>query len=50
MAGFEDSHPKTEARNLALEVAILFQFQRFHNLVHDPQPFEPWKQEFLEKE
>ena len=50
MAGFEDSRPKTQAWNLAPAVAILFQFQKSQHLVHDPQCFEPWKQEFLEKE
>ena len=50
MAGFEDFRPKTQAWNLAHADAILFQFQKFQNLVHDPQCFEPWKQEFLEKE
>ena len=42
MAGFEDSRPKTQARNLAPAGAILFQFKRFKNLVQDPQFFEPW--------
>ena len=42
MAGFEDSRPKTQARNLASAVAILFQFKRFQNLVQDPQFFEAW--------
>ena len=50
MVGFEYFCPKTQARNLAPAGAILFQFQKFQNLVHDPQCFEPWKQEFLEKE
>ena len=50
MVGFENSCPKTQARNLAPAGAILFQFLKFQNLVHDPQCFEPWKQEFLEKE
>ena len=50
MAGFEDSRPKTQASNLSPVGAILFQFQKFQHLVHDPQRFEPWKQEFLEKE
>ena len=50
MASFEDSRPKTQARNLVPAGAILFQFQKFQNLVHDPQFFEPWRQEFLEKE
>ena len=44
MAGFENSRPKTQAWNLA---AILLQFQRFWDLVIDPQLFEPWRQEFL---
>ena len=46
MAGFEDSCPKTQAWNLAPVGAILFQFQKFQNLVHDPKFFEPWKQKF----
>ena len=50
MAGFENSRPKTQARNLAFVGAILFQFQKFQNLVHDPQFFDPWKEEFLEKD
>ena len=50
MAGFEDSCPKTQAWNLAPVVTILFQSQKFQNLVNDPQFFESWKQEFLEKE
>ena len=50
MASFGDSCPKTQAQNLAPVSAILFQFQKFQNLVHDPQFFEPWKQEYLEKE
>ena len=50
MAGFEDSCPKTQARNLAPAAADLFQFQKFQKLVHDPQIFEPWKKEFFEKE
>ena len=41
IAGFEDSRPKTEGRNLTLEGAIFFQFQKIHNLAHDPQFFEP---------
>ena len=47
MAGFEDSRPKTQASNLAPVGAILFQFQKLQNLVHDPQFFEYWKQEFF---
>ena len=35
MGGFEDSCPKTQARNLAPACAILFQFKRFQILVHD---------------
>ena len=50
MAGFEDSRPKTKAPNLASAGAILFQFQKFQNLVHYPPLFEPWKRECLEKE
>ena len=50
MAGFEDSRPKTQALNLAPVGAILFQSQKLQHLVHDPQCFEPWKQQFLEKE
>ena len=37
MAGFVNSGPKTQARNLALKGAILLQFQKFHILVNDPQ-------------
>ena len=50
MAGFEDFRPKPQARNLAAAGSILFQFQKFKNLAHDPQFFEPWEQECLEKE
>ena len=50
MAGFEDFRPKTQAWNLALTDSILYQFQKSKDLVHDPQLFEPWEQEFLEKE
>ena len=50
MVGFEDSCPKTQAWNLAPAGAILVQIQRFQNFVHDPQFFEPWQQEFSEKE
>ena len=50
MASFEDSSPKTQASNLAPAGAILFQFQKFQNLVHDPPFFKPWKEEVLEKE
>ena len=50
MASFENSRPKTQASNLAPESVILFQFQKFQNLVHDPQLFELWKQEFFKKE
>ena len=49
MAGFEDSFPKTQALILAPPGAILIQFQKFQNLVHDPQFLEPWKQIFLKK-
>ena len=50
MASFEDLCPKTQAWNLAPAGTILFQFQQFQNYVHDPKFFEPWKQEYLEKE
>ena len=50
MASFEDPRPKTKAQNSALVGAILFQFQKFQNMEHNPQIFEPWKQKFLEKE
>ena len=50
MVSLEDSCPKTQAWNLAPEGAILFQFQKIQNLVHDSQFFEPLKQEYLEKE
>ena len=50
MAGFEDYHPTTKARNFAPVGAVLFRFQNFQNLVNDPQLIEPWKQQFLEKE
>ena len=50
MAGFEDFRPKTQAWNLAPAGSILFQFQKSKNLAHDPQFFEPWEQECLEKE
>ena len=50
MVGFEDSCPKTQAWNSAPAGAILFQFQKTQNLVHDSQFFEPLKQEYLEKE
>ena len=43
MAGLEYSCPKTQSRNLVPAGAILFQFQKFQNLVHDPQFFEPLK-------
>ena len=36
MAGFEDFRPKTQAWNLAPAGSILFQFQKFKNLAHDP--------------
>ena len=49
-AGFEDFCPKTQAGNLFHSGSILFQFQKFKNLAHDPQFFEPWEQECLEKE
>ena len=42
MAGFEDSCPKTQARNLAPVGAMLFQFKNFQDLVHDPHFFKPW--------
>ena len=41
MASFEDSRPKTQAQNFAHEGAILFQFQKLQNLIHDPHFFEP---------
>ena len=50
MFGFEDSCPKTQVSNLAPAGAVLLQFQKFQNLVLDPQFFEPWEQECLEKE
>ena len=50
MAGFEDSCPKPQDQNLPHAGAIFFQFQTFQNLVHDLQFFEPWKQEYEEKE
>ena len=50
MVGFENSCPKTQAQNLAPAGSILFQFQKFKNLAQDPQFFEPWEQECLEKE
>ena len=50
MAGFEDFCPKIQAKNLSPAGSILFQFQKFKNLAHDPQFFEPWEQECLEKE
>ena len=50
MAGFEHLRPKTQGRNLALADSILFQFQKFKNLLHDPQFFWPWGQKCLEKE
>ena len=50
MASFEDYCPKTQAWKVAPADAILFQFQKFQHLVHDPQCYDPWKQEFLEKE
>ena len=49
MAGFEASCPKTQAWILAHVVAILFQFQKFQNMVHDPQFYEPCKQDYLKK-
>ena len=49
MVGFEDFCPKTQGWNLATADSILFQFQKFKNLEHDPQFFEPLKQEYLEK-
>ena len=36
MTGFENSHPQTQAWNLAPTGVILFQFQKFKNLAHDP--------------
>ena len=50
MAGFEDSRPKTKARNFAPAGVILFQFQKSLRLIHDSQFFEPWRQRFLEEE
>ena len=50
MAGFEDFCLKTQAWNLAPAGSILFQFHEFKNLAHDPQFFEPWEQEYLEKD
>ena len=50
MISFENSCPKTQAYNLAPAGAILFQFKKIENLVHDSQFFEPWKQVYLEKE
>ena len=50
MAGFGDFCLKTQAWNLALAGPILFKFQKSKNLAHDPQFFEPWEQECLEKE
>ena len=39
MVGFEDFRPKTLAQNLTPAGAILFQFQKLQNLVHDLQFF-----------
>ena len=43
MTSFEESFLKTQARKLALAGAILFQYQKFQNLLLDPQLFEPLK-------
>ena len=48
MAGFKDFRPKTQAQNLTSAGTILLQFQKFQNLVIDPQSLEPCKQELLE--
>ena len=50
MAGFEDFGPKTQAWNLAPASSILFQFQIFDNIAHNPRFFERLEQECLEKE
>ena len=41
MADYEDSRPKSQAQNFAPAGAILFQFQKLQNFIHDPQFFEP---------
>ena len=50
MAGLGNSRPKTQAQNSAAICAILLQLETFQNLGNDPQFFQPWKQECLEKE
>ena len=50
MVGLGNSRPKTQAQNSAPTGAILLQLETFQNLGNDPQFFQPWKQECLEKE
>ena len=39
MAGFEDSSPKIQGRNFAPAGEIVFQSQKFQNLIYDLQFF-----------
>ena len=49
MASFEDFCPKTQAWNVVPAGAILFQFQKFQNLAHDPRFFCALEAEIFRK-